>query len=77
VSKRLEDYSYCRPVNNCNIRLQTKPGVYEIRMVKTGIVANDAVEIIPGLEAGNVVVTSGAYLLNSEYIFKNGPDITN
>lgn len=52
--------------------IQTKPGVYEIRMVKTGIAENNAVEITSGLTADDVVVTSGAYLLNSEYIFKNG-----
>lgn len=52
--------------------VQTKPGVYEIRMVKTGISENDAIEITSGLIAGDVVVTSGAYLLNSEYIFEHG-----
>lgn len=52
--------------------VQTKPGIYEIRMVKTGISENDAIEITSGLIAGDVVVTSGAYLLNSEYIFEHG-----
>ncbi|HET7118550.1 MAG TPA: efflux RND transporter periplasmic adaptor subunit [Hanamia sp.] len=52
--------------------IQTKPGVYEMRMVKTGIDENDAIEITSGLETGEVVVTSGAYLLNSEYIFEHG-----
>ncbi len=52
--------------------LQTKPGVYEIRMVTTGVEENNAVEITSGLSDGDVVVTSGAYLLNSEFIFENG-----
>ncbi|MEO8711764.1 MAG: efflux RND transporter periplasmic adaptor subunit [Parafilimonas sp.] len=52
--------------------VQTKPGVYEIRMVKTGISQNDVIEITSGLIAGDVVVTSGAYLINSEYIFEHG-----
>jgi membrane fusion protein, copper/silver efflux system len=52
--------------------IQTKPGVYEVRMVQTGITGNDAVEITSGLSPGDVVVTSGAYLLNSEYIFEHG-----
>ena len=43
-----------------------------MRMVKTGIDENDAIEITSGLETGEVVVTSGAYLLNSEYIFEHG-----
>jgi Cu(I)/Ag(I) efflux system membrane fusion protein len=54
--------------------VQTKPGVYEIRMVKTGITDNNEIEIKSGLTAGDVVVTSGAYLLNSEYIFGHGSD---
>ena len=52
--------------------VQTKPGVYEIRMVTTGVEENDAVEITSGLNDGDVVVTSGAYLLNSEFIFEHG-----
>ncbi|MEO8822892.1 MAG: efflux RND transporter periplasmic adaptor subunit [Ginsengibacter sp.] len=52
--------------------IQSKTGVYEMRMVKTGIDENDAIEITSGLETGEVVVTSGAYLLNSEYVFEHG-----
>jgi len=54
--------------------IQTKPGDYEIRMVQTGISNNNKIEITSGLAAGDVVVTSGAYLLNSEYIFQHGSD---
>ncbi|KAA9035447.1 efflux RND transporter periplasmic adaptor subunit [Ginsengibacter hankyongi] len=54
--------------------VQTKPGDYEIRMVQTGITNNNEIEITSGLAAGDVVVTSGAYLLNSEYIFQHGSD---
>ena len=32
----------------------------------------DYTEITEGLKAGEKVVVSGAYLLNSEYIFKKG-----
>jgi Cu(I)/Ag(I) efflux system membrane fusion protein len=32
------------------------------------------VEINSGLKPGDVIVTNGAYLLNSEYIFKHGAD---
>jgi len=54
--------------------VQTKPGVYEVRMVQTGITDNNETEIKSGLASGEVVVTSGAYLLNSEYIFGHGSD---
>lgn len=30
------------------------------------------VEIVNGLKEGDVVVVTGAYLLNSEYVFKRG-----
>jgi Cu(I)/Ag(I) efflux system membrane fusion protein len=43
-------------------------------MVETGLESNDRIEIRNGLKEGDVVVTSGAYLINSEYIFKKGAD---
>jgi membrane fusion protein, copper/silver efflux system len=52
--------------------VQTKPGVYVPRMVETGIVDDNTIEIKSGLKAGDIVVSSGAYLINSEYIFENG-----
>jgi Cu(I)/Ag(I) efflux system membrane fusion protein len=61
-----------RDSKGATVWIQTKPGVYEIRMVKTGIAENDAIEIISGLAKGEMIVTSGAYLLNSEYIFERG-----
>ncbi len=63
-----------RDSKGATVWIQTKPGVYEIRMVKTGIAEGNAVEITSGLTAGDVVVTNGAYLLNSEYIFQHGAD---
>ena len=48
--------------------------VYEIRMVKTGMAENNAVEIISGVNAADMVVSSGAYLLNSEFVFQHGSD---
>ncbi len=41
-------------------------------MVETGLESDDRIEIKSGLKQGDVVVTNGAYLLNSEYIFKKG-----
>ena len=52
--------------------VQTKPGIYEVRMIQTGINDGNAVEITSGLHTGDVVVTVGAYLINSEYIFEHG-----
>jgi len=52
--------------------IQTRPGTYTARMVTVGIMNDNSVEILSGLKPGDVVVTSGAYLINSEYIFENG-----
>ena len=43
-------------------------------MVETGLENDDRIEIKSGLKEGDVVVTTGAYLINSEYIFKKGQD---
>jgi membrane fusion protein, copper/silver efflux system len=43
-------------------------------MVETGMESDGRIEIRSGLKEGDVVVISGAYLLNSEYIFKKGAD---
>ena len=42
------------------------------RMVKVGMETGDRIELKLGLQASDVIVTSDAYLINSEYIFKNG-----
>jgi membrane fusion protein, copper/silver efflux system len=34
----------------------------------------DRIEITSGLKEGDIIVISGAYLINSEYIFKTGAD---
>ncbi len=52
--------------------VQDTSGTFMQRMVSIGIKSKDRVEIISGLTAGEVVVVSGVYLLNSEYILRNG-----
>lgn len=54
--------------------MQNADSTFEVRMVTTGIRNSDEVEITSGLKENERVVTSGAYLLNSEYILKNGSD---
>jgi Cu(I)/Ag(I) efflux system membrane fusion protein len=61
-----------RDENGATIWIEKRPGVYVARMVKTGVDDGYSIEITSGLKLGEVVVTSGAYLINSEYIFKNG-----
>lgn len=52
--------------------LQTGRNTYKGVAVKTGMEDGDRIEIISGVQHGDVVVTSGAWLLNSEYIFRHG-----
>lgn len=41
-------------------------------MVETGMESGDMIEIKSGIQQNDQVVTSGAYLLQSEYIFRKG-----
>ena len=47
-------------------------GSFVPQMVTTGTGNTSYVAVLNGLKAGDVVVTGGVYLLNSEAIFKNG-----
>lgn len=55
-----------------SVWLQIKGNKFKYKMVEIGLESNNRVEIKSGLKDGDVVVISGAYLLNSEYIFKIG-----
>ncbi|BAU52071.1 efflux RND transporter periplasmic adaptor subunit [Mucilaginibacter gotjawali] len=54
--------------------VRNSDGSFSMRQVSLGAGNNSFVAIISGLSPGEVVVSNGAYLLNSEYIFKNGDD---
>jgi Cu(I)/Ag(I) efflux system membrane fusion protein len=63
-----------RNANSSLVWLQTGHNTYKSVMIETGYEDGDRVEIRSGLKPGDIVVTSGAYLVNSEYIFKHGAD---
>ncbi|MBB6609712.1 efflux RND transporter periplasmic adaptor subunit [Pontibacter sp. Tf4] len=52
--------------------VETSTDQFEMRLVKTGIENKDRVQVLKGLKEGEVVVTSGAYLLNSKNIIDKG-----
>jgi Cu(I)/Ag(I) efflux system membrane fusion protein len=52
--------------------IQVEKNTFKNVMVETGLENDGRIEIVSGLKQGDVVVTSGAYLINSEYIFRNG-----
>ncbi|POY35367.1 hypothetical protein C3K47_14985 [Solitalea longa] len=51
-------------------------GSFERRMVELGKENKQNVQILEGLHNGEVIVTSGVFLLNSEYILKFGTSMT-
>lgn len=55
-----------------NVWVRNSNGIFDNKMVTVGMQNNRQIEIKEGLEAGDVVVVTGAYLLNSEYVFKKG-----
>ena len=63
-----------RDGKGAHVWIETSKGKFVPRMVKTGLENFDLVEIREGLEAGEKVVATGAYLLYSEYILKKGSD---
>ena len=61
-----------RNEKSASVWVKTGEHSFKVIMVRTGIENGDNIEIISGLKEGDAVVVSGAYLLNSEYIFQRG-----
>lgn len=57
-----------------HVWIEESKGKFVPRRVKTGLENADLVEITEGIEEGEKVVVTGAYLLYSEYILKKGAD---
>jgi Cu(I)/Ag(I) efflux system membrane fusion protein len=54
--------------------VKNQDGSFSPKMVEIGSGNQAYAPVISGLNEGDIVVTNGAYLLNSEAIFKNGSD---
>ena len=61
-----------RDGKGATVWIQTGKNTFKNRMVEVGMETGERIEIKSGLKEGDIIVTSGAYLINSEYIFKNG-----
>lgn len=61
-----------RDGKGATVWIQTGKNTFKSVMVQTGLESDDRIEIKSGLKTGDIVVLTGAYLLNSEYIFKKG-----
>lgn len=62
--------------NGSMVWVKNSDGSFSAKMIKPGAGNSNYVPILSGLNHGDIVVTNGAYLLNSEAIFKNGSDKT-
>lgn len=52
--------------------IMTAQDTFEQRMVETGTENKNLIEILSGIKEGEIIVTSGAYLISSEFILKSG-----
>jgi Cu(I)/Ag(I) efflux system membrane fusion protein len=63
-----------RDEKGTHVYVQSGNNTFTPRRVKTGLESFDQVEISEGLEVGDTVAATGAYLLYSEIILKKGSD---
>lgn len=63
-----------REENASYIWIEKRPGIFENLMVETGVEINGLIEIKSELDSSKKVVITGAYAINSEYIFRKGTD---
>lgn len=61
-----------RSKTGTSVWIQTPNHAFKNRMVEVGVQDGERIQIKSGLHAGDVVVITGAYLINSEFIFKKG-----
>lgn len=61
-----------RDGKGASVWVQTGKNTFKNKMVTLGMESEDKIEIASGLKEGEAVVISGAYLINSEFIFKKG-----
>lgn len=61
-----------RDGKGATVWVQTGNNSFSNRMVEVGMETGDRIQIRSGLMEGDIVVINGAYLINSEYIFKQG-----
>jgi Cu(I)/Ag(I) efflux system membrane fusion protein len=64
-----------REARGNTVWLETAANTFSSRMVDLGMEQDGWVEVRSGLQAGERVVVSGAYLVNSEFVFKKGAGV--
>ncbi len=61
-----------RTTNGAYVWVQKGNRTFSMKTVVTGAENGNVIEIRQGLQPGEVIVTAGTYLLNSEYLLRNG-----
>lgn len=61
-----------RNKNEASVWIETGKNKFKTVMVEVGVESDGMLEIISGIKENDVIVVSGAYLLNSEFMFKKG-----
>ena len=69
---RLPIDAVIRDSKGATVWIKTGDNTFKSKMIEVGAEANNFIEIKSGLMLNDVVVISGAYLLQSEYLFKKG-----
>lgn len=63
-----------RDANGSHVYLQKGHNTFHPKKISTGIEDFDKIEVVEGIEEGDTVAITGAYLLYSELVLKNGTD---
>jgi len=63
-----------REENSAYIWVEKRLGIFENLMVETGVETDGMIEIKSAIDPAKKVVITGAYAINSEYIFRKGSD---
>jgi Cu(I)/Ag(I) efflux system membrane fusion protein len=58
--------------NGSKVWIKNGDGSFSERKISTGAGNQGYVQVLSGISSGEIVVTGGAYLLESESVFKNG-----
>ncbi len=72
ISLRLPIDAVIRDAKGATVWVNTGNNIFKSKMVGLGTESNNFIEIKTGLLSGDVVVVTGAYLLQSEYLFNKG-----
>jgi len=64
-----------RGEQSTHLWVKTKEGIFEPREVHVGEVFGKNAQVLHGIKEGEEVLVSGAYLLQSEYVFRKGNNV--